>query len=64
LREPLRSLQALSHALLEEHGAQLDRTGPDRARRILAGLEHMDRLIRDLLDDSKLGHVEPGRSTI
>ncbi|TCO83789.1 PAS domain S-box-containing protein [Plasticicumulans lactativorans] len=58
LRAPLRAMQGLSQALLEDYGPVLDATGREYAQRVLAAAERMDRLIQDLLVYSRLGWRE------
>lgn len=63
LRAPLRGMQGFAKALLEDYGAQLDETGRDYARRVVAAAARLDRLIQDLLAYSRLSrddlHLEP-----
>jgi PAS domain S-box-containing protein len=58
LRAPLRSMQGFSHALVEDHGQNLNAEGRDFARRILCAAEHMDGLLRDVLAYSRLSRQE------
>jgi signal transduction histidine kinase len=58
LRAPLRSMQGFSHALLEDHGEQLNEEGKDFAKRILSAAEHMDGLLGDVLTYSRLSRQE------
>ena len=58
LRAPLRGMQGLAQALLEDYGPRLDATGQDYARRIVAEAASMDALIQDLLAYSRLTRVE------
>ncbi len=58
LRAPLRSMQGFSHALLEDHSANLNEEGQDFARRILSAAEHMDGLLADVLAYSRLSRQE------
>jgi signal transduction histidine kinase len=58
LRAPLRAMQGFSEALLEDYGDQLEDTGREYARRIVAASERMDRLISDLLAYSRLSRAE------
>jgi PAS domain S-box-containing protein len=58
LREPLRGLEGMAQALLEDYGAQLDSVGQDYARRIVMSAQSMERLIQDLLAYSRLSHTE------
>jgi PAS domain S-box-containing protein len=58
LRAPLRSMQGFSHALIEDHSAELDPEGRDFAQRILSAAEHMDSLLADVLTYSRLSRQE------
>jgi signal transduction histidine kinase len=58
LRAPLRGMQGLSHALLEDYREQLDERGRDYAVRIVGEAAAMDRLIQDLLAYSRLTQIE------
>ena len=58
LRAPLRGMQGLAQALLEDYAPQLDATAQDYARRIVAEASSMDGLIQDLLAYSRLTRVE------
>jgi signal transduction histidine kinase len=51
-------MQGFSHALLEDHSAELGAEGQDFARRILSASEHMDRLLVDVLTYSRLSRQE------
>lgn len=68
LRAPLRSLQGFAEVLLEEHVDRLDEEGQGYLRRIANAGRRMDRLVKDVLDysrvvrgDSPLGPVDLGR---
>jgi PAS domain S-box-containing protein len=58
LREPLRALQGLSQAVLEDYADQLDPIGQNYTRRIFAVTQQMDSFIQDLLAYSRLSRVE------
>lgn len=58
LRAPLRAMQGFGQALREDYAGRLDDEGQDYLRRIEASAEELDRLIRDLLDYSRLGRLE------
>jgi signal transduction histidine kinase len=58
LRAPLRVIQGLSQALLEDYAERLDSVGQDYAGNIVAAAQHMDILIRDLLAYSHLSRAE------
>ena len=64
LRAPLRALNGLSHALLEEYAHCLDTTGEHYATRIIRAAERMDALIHDLLAYSRMAQVELPLSTV
>ena len=54
LRGPLRSLRGFAELLLEDHGFQLDEGGRGYLERIKVAATRMDRLIRDLLEYSRI----------
>jgi signal transduction histidine kinase len=58
LRAPLRAMQGIAQALLEDYGDRLDATGLDYARRVVASAQQMDTLIQDLLAYSRLGRAD------
>jgi PAS domain S-box-containing protein len=58
LRAPLRALQALSNALLEDYADRLDDVAKDYCQRIVAAAGRMDTLIQDLLAYSRLSRVD------
>lgn len=58
LRGPLRAMNGFASALEEDYSPQLDETARDYIRRITAGAERMDQLIRDVLDYSKITRQE------
>ena len=58
LRAPLRGMQGLSQALLEDYGDRLDELGRDYARRIVNEAALMGQLIQDLLAYSRIERVE------
>jgi signal transduction histidine kinase len=58
LRAPLRTMSGFSLALLEDCSAQLDAHGREYARLIGEAAQRMDRLIRDLLDYSRVARAE------
>ena len=57
LRAPLRALNGLSHALLEEYAHCLDATGQHYANHIIRAANRMEALIQDLLAYSRLAQV-------
>src|SRR3989454_4399140 len=58
LRAPLRGMQGLANALLEDYVKSLDETGRDYARRIVFAAGRMETLIQDLLAYSRLSRVD------
>ena len=58
LRAPLRALQGLSNALLEDYGARFDDVGKDYCHRIVTAAGRMDTLIQDLLAYSRLSRTD------
>jgi signal transduction histidine kinase len=58
LRAPLRAMQGLSQALLEDYGSSLEEAGRDYARRIAESSVRMDALIQDLLAYANLAQIE------
>ena len=58
LRAPLRAMQGLSQALLEDYADRLDPAGQDYARHIATAAQYMDTLIQDLLAYSRLSRAD------
>ena len=58
LRAPLRGMQGLAHALLEDYASKLDARARDYAGRIVAEASQLDRLIQDLLAYSRLTRID------
>jgi signal transduction histidine kinase len=58
LRAPLRAMQGLTQALVEDYGERLDDAGREFATRIMASSHRMEALIRDLLAYSRMGRDE------
>ena len=54
LRAPLRSIEGFSQILLEDYADRLDEEGEDYLGRVRAASRHMDTLIEDLLDLSRV----------
>jgi signal transduction histidine kinase len=54
LKAPLRAMQGMANALLEDYANHLDATGQDYARRIVTASKRMDQLVSDLLNYSRL----------
>ena len=64
LRAPLRSMLGFSEALLEDCCEGLAPPGKEYARRIIGSARHMDDLIRDLLDYSRLSTAQIPRTAV
>jgi PAS domain S-box-containing protein len=64
LRAPLRAVQGLTQALIEDYVEDLDETGRDYCRRIVGAVQRMDLLIQDLLAYAKLSRSEPSRGPV
>jgi signal transduction histidine kinase len=58
LQEPLRSLQGLAQALLEDYSNQLPPVGQDYTRRLLNVTQQTDIFIQELLNYSRLKHTD------
>lgn len=58
LRAPLRAMQGLSNALVEDYSHCLEPAGQDYARRIAGAASRMDSLIQDLLEYSRLSRAQ------
>jgi signal transduction histidine kinase len=58
LRAPLRALQGLSNALLEDYADRLDDLAKDYCQRIVTAAGRMDTLIQDLLAYSRLSRID------
>ena len=58
LRSPLRGLQGLSQALLEDYGPQLDELGTTYLQRIEATAITMNQLLDDLIAYSRIDRIE------
>jgi len=58
LRAPLRALQGLSNALLEDYADRLDDLAKDYCQRIVTAAGRMDTLIQDLLAYSRLNRID------
>jgi PAS domain S-box-containing protein len=57
LRAPLRSIRGFSEVLLQRYAEKLDAKGQEFLRRACDSSQHMDRLIEDLLQLSRLGRA-------
>ncbi|GAB4370230.1 MAG: hypothetical protein Kow00121_10760 [Elainellaceae cyanobacterium] len=58
LRAPLRAMQGLSQALLEDYGNQLDPTAQLYAQEIASSAQQADQLVTDLLDYGRLSRAD------
>lgn len=58
LRAPLRAIQGLGTAVIEDYGERLDVQGMDYLARMTAAAERMDRMLLDLLAYSRMGKTE------
>jgi PAS domain S-box-containing protein len=57
LRAPLRGIQGLAQALLEDYGDQFDAEGRAYAHRLVDSAQEMNTLLQDLLDYSRLSRA-------
>jgi light-regulated signal transduction histidine kinase (bacteriophytochrome) len=64
LRAPLRSIEGFSQILLEDYSEVLDEDGEDYLGRVRAASQHMDTLIDDLLDLSRVSRGPLRRETV
>src|SRR5205814_4536017 len=64
LRAPLRALQGLSNAVLEDYSDRLDAAGKDFCRRIGTAARRMDTLIHGLLSYSRLSRTDLEMRTV
>lgn len=64
LREPLRTISAFVHVLIEDLGARLDDKGLDHIRRVLAAASRMADLIDALLELARIGRAPLGRHRV
>ena len=64
LRTPLRTIDGVSQAALEDYGASLDDTGRDYLNRVRNGCRHMDQLIDDLLNLSRVTREQMHREPV
>lgn len=58
MRAPLRSMRGFADILLHEHHDKLDVEGQDYLRRIARSAERLDALIQDVLNYSRVVHME------
>ena len=64
LRAPLRTIDGFSRILLEDYAERLDEEGEDYLGRVRAASKHMDALIEDLLDLSRVSRGPLRREAI
>jgi len=64
LRSPLRTISGFSQVLLEDCARELNDSGKDSLRRIIAAVEKMGQLIDDLLNLSRVTRVEMQRGPV
>jgi light-regulated signal transduction histidine kinase (bacteriophytochrome) len=64
LRAPLRTIDGFSRILLEDYADRLDEEGEDYLGRVRAASKHMDTLIEDLLDLSRVSRGPLRREVI
>jgi two-component system, sensor histidine kinase ChiS len=64
LRAPLRSIDGFSSAILEDYAHALDDKGKDYLRRVRAASQHMEQLIDDMLNLSRVMRTEMQRSLV
>jgi light-regulated signal transduction histidine kinase (bacteriophytochrome) len=57
LRAPVRAMEGFAAILLEDYAPQLNTEGKDFAQRIVNASRRMDRLIFDLLNYGRIGHL-------
>jgi signal transduction histidine kinase/CHASE3 domain sensor protein len=58
LRAPLRAMEGIAQAIVEDFGDRLGPVGCDYAERVVASARRMDALIQDLLDYSRLSRAD------
>jgi len=58
LRAPLRAMEGLTAALVDDFGGNLDQTGHESADRIRQAASRMDQMIQELLSYSRLSFVQ------
>ena len=64
LRAPLRAVEGFSQALREEYGHLLDETGLDYLTQVTDAAARMNRLVKDLLDYSRLSRTDLASSPV
>ncbi|HEX2729487.1 MAG TPA: CHASE domain-containing protein, partial [Rubrobacteraceae bacterium] len=64
LRAPLRTIDGFSRILLEDYADKLDSEGEDYLERVRGASQHMDNLIDDLLDLSRVARKPLNRETV
>jgi signal transduction histidine kinase len=60
LKSPLVAVQGLAGMIVEDYGGRLDDEGRHLLGRVQANVEHMERLIQDLLELSRVGRESRG----
>jgi signal transduction histidine kinase len=64
LRAPLRAIDGFSRILVEDYSGRLDEDGEDYLGRVRAASQHMDNLIDDLLDLSRVSRGPLRKETV
>jgi PAS domain S-box-containing protein len=64
LRAPLRAMEGFGQALLEDYGPSLGPSALEFTRRIVDAAHHMDEVIRDLVDYSRLSRMRPATGPV
>jgi PAS domain S-box-containing protein len=64
LRAPLRSIRGFSEVLLQRYASSLDKRGQEFLKRTCESSQHMDRLIEDLLQLSRVSRAEMQRRPV
>jgi DNA-binding response OmpR family regulator len=64
LRSPLRSIDAFSMALIDDHADRLDNVGRSHLAQIRAGARRMSQLIDDLMTLSRISRSQPKRQSV
>lgn len=57
LRAPLRGIEGFTNFIREDYSAKFDKEGVDYLERIIAGTQHMQKLIDDLLTLSRISRI-------
>ena len=64
LRAPLRSIDGFSVALLEDYTDKLDEQGKDFLQRVRAASQHMEHLIDDIINLSRVMRIDMQRTSV